>query len=40
MVIELGVLKLNILVNSVVNYSELMIRYKDVFIGIGKLKDF
>ena len=37
---ELGVLKLNIPVNSVVNYSELMTRYKDVFTGIGKLKDF
>ena len=37
---ELGVLKLQIPVNHVVDYSELMTRYKDVFTGIGKLKDF
>ena len=37
---ELGVLKLQVPVNNVVDYSELMIRYKDVFTGIGKLKDF
>ena len=37
---ELGVLKLKIPVNSVVDYSELITRYKDVFTRIGKLKDF
>ena len=26
--------------NNVVDYSELMTRYKDVFTGIGKLKNF
>ena len=40
MATELGVLKLKIPLNSVVDYSELMTRYKDVFTGIGKLKDF
>ena len=39
MATEFGVLKLKIPVNSVVDYSELMTRYKDVFTGIGKLKD-
>lgn len=38
--IELGVLKLQIPVNHVADYSELMARYKDVFTGISKLKDF
>ena len=40
MATELGVLKLKIPVNSVVDYSGLMTRYKDVFTGTGKLKDF
>ena len=38
--IELGVLKLQVPLNRVVDRSELTTRYKDVFTGIGKLKDF
>ena len=37
---QLGVLRLQIPVNNVVDYNELMTRYKNVFTGIGKLKDF
>lgn len=36
---ELGVLKLQVLENHVADYSELVTRHKDVFTGIGKLKD-
>ena len=40
--VELGVLKLQVPLNCVVrvDHSELTTRFKDVFTGIGKLKDF
>ena len=37
---ELGVLKLQGPLNLVADYSEITRRYKDIFTGIGKFKDF
>ncbi|XP_068674721.1 uncharacterized protein [Montipora foliosa] len=38
--IALGVLKLQGPLNLVADYSEITRRYKDIFTGIGKFKDF
>ena len=38
--IELGVLKLQGPLNLVADYSEIATRYKHIFTGIGKFKDF